>query len=103
MKKCGRTCTAVNRETPLTISVTDTFTKLQNEGQLVLATGKRGALIDCLCAAPTMIHKSFSSECLTKSFVDAGMLDHTTRTAPDLRGLIESFKINWDTVEGDKR
>ena len=84
LKKCGRACIAVNRDTPLTISVTDTFTKLQNQGRLVLTAGKRGALIDCICAAPDMINKSFSSEFLTKSFVDTGMLDHATRIVPYL-------------------
>ena len=31
------------------------------------------------------------------------MLDHASRTAPDLRGIMESFKINWNNVEGGKR
>ena len=88
LKSSGRTYTAVSRFITLTISVNSIFTKLQGKGRLVLDTGKRNKIIDCICAAPKMMHKAFSSAIIKKSFEDCGMLDVTTNTCPDLYAII---------------
>ena len=103
LKFSGRTCTSVGRFTPLSISVNSTFTKLQGEGRLVLATEKRNAIIDYACAAPKMMNKSFSSEIIMKLCVDCGMLDVTTNKYPDLYAIINLFRINWSRIQGGKQ
>ena len=69
----------------------------------MLATGKRNVIIDCVCAAPKMMNKIFSSEIIKKLCVYCGMLDMTTNTCPDLYAIINSFRINWSKIHGGKQ
>ena len=72
-------------------------------GGLVLATGKRNAIIGCVCAAPKMMNKAFSSEIIKTLFVDCGMLDVTTNTCTDLYAIINLFSINWSKIQRGKQ
>ena len=103
LKSSGRTYTAVGRVTLLNISANSTFTKLQGERRLVLATGKHNAIIDCVYGEPKLMNKSFSSEIIKKLCVEYGMLDMTTNTYLDLYAIINLFSINWSKIQGGKQ
>ena len=45
-----------------------------------------------------MFDAAFSTYSIIKAFVDSGMLDHITHMCPDIIGIINSFKVNWDKV-----
>ena len=50
-----------------------------------------------------MMRTYFTRKDIVKSFVDGGMLDCTSHSAPDLMGVINLFKINWDKAQGGKK
>jgi len=63
----------------------------------------RSTIIDYIYSTPEMMCKSFTKKDMVKSFVEGGMLNRTLRSAPDLMGAINLFKVNWDKVKGGKK
>ena len=94
--------TSVGTITPLTILLDIVFKKMRREKTFMLSNTKENALKDCIATAPRMMALSFSKEGLVKSFVSAGMIDAKTNTCPDLYAIVDSFKIYWNSVSGDK-
>ena len=48
-----------------------------------------------------MVNASFSKYFIIDSFVLSIMIDSKTKSCPDLYGLMDIFKINWDKLSGD--
>ena len=46
------------------------------------------------------INHTFSEKGMVNAFDTAGMLDEKFHRCPDLKKIIESFKVNWDKVPG---
>ena len=76
------------------------FKKLSMNKEVILSTGKLNALKDCIICSPDMMTKAFSERTIQKSFVSSGMLDVKMKRCPDIRGILQSFKINWNKVDG---
>ena len=94
--------TTVGSETPLSIMVKIAFKKLRKDKVLILSSLKEHALKDCISTLPDMISTSFSKTPLIQSFVSLGMIDEKTKTCADVYAVIDSFKINWFMVKGEK-
>ena len=94
---------SVGQSTPLTILLHFVFQKLRRDKVLILPTTKEMALKDCIATTPNMMAAAFSRDGIIKSFVSAGMIDHRTKTCPDLFALIDSFKIDWSVMKGGKQ
>ena len=102
LKVNGRLMTSTGRVTPLTLSVDYIFKNLAKEKKLVLSTIKGAALKDLICTAPQMFASAFNKDTMINAFVDSGMLDKKAQLCPDLYGIINSFKVNWDKIPGGK-
>ena len=102
LKKSGRDMTTVVRETPLSIIVDIIFKKLRKDKLLVFLGLKEKVLKDFISTSPEMISASFSKHSLIQSFVSSGMIDDKTKTCADIYVLINSFKIYWFKVKGEK-
>ena len=64
---------------------------------------KESALKDLLVTAPEMIAAAFTKSNLIQLFVPSGILDEKFKRCADLYGLISSFKIDWNKINGEKR
>ena len=69
----------------------------------MLSTLKENALKDHTNTSLDIIAVSFSKHTLIQSFVSAGMIDDKTKTCPDMYAIIDSFKIDWNSVIGGKK
>ena len=49
-----------------------------------------------------MIAVDFSKSSIIDLFVSAGMVDAQTKSCADVYALIDSFKIGWSKVQGEK-
>ena len=49
-----------------------------------------------------MFGAAFKKETIIKAFVESGMLDKRLHLCPDIYGIINSFKVNWNKVPGGK-
>ena len=100
LRICGRKMTSLGLEKPLTIVIELLFKKLRDEKILLLPPTKENSLKDLLITAPDMMQRAFSEKGMIKAFVSAGMLDEKFHRCPDLKKILESFKVNWDKVPG---
>ena len=96
----GRNSTSVGTVSDMSLTVNKMFKKLSMHKKVVLSTGKLNALKDCVICSPDMMTKSFTSRTIQKAFVSSGMLDDKMKLCPDIRGIINSFKVNWNKVDG---
>ena len=90
----GRNTTSLGSITDMSNTVDIMFKKLTMNKEVVLSTGKRNALKDCIICSPDMMTKAFSERTIQKSFVSSGMLDNKMKRCPDIRGILQSFKVN---------
>ena len=102
LKSSGWNCTSGGQPTALSLKINVIFAKLSKIKQLVLATGRGDLLRDCITTAPEMISNLFTQRTIQKSFVESAMLDDKSKLFPDLRGIINSFKVNWKRVPGGR-
>ena len=100
LKMAGRNLTSVGTVSDMTITVDKMFKKLSLNKEIILSTGKLNTLKDCIVCSPDMMTKSFSTRTIQKAFVSSGMLDVKMKQCPDISGIINSFKVNWNKVEG---
>ena len=61
----------------------------------MLTTGKLNALKYCIICSLDMMTRIFSERIFQKE-----MLDHKLKRCPDMRCMLQLFKVNWNKVEG---
>ena len=67
--------------------------------EIVISHGKLNALKDAVVCVPDMMTKAFTERKIQKAFIISGMLDHKMKLCPDIRGIIQSFKVNWEKID----